>query len=141
MLKVLKVVTDEQIQDAFNVRTKVFVEEQNVPSELEIDELEAEAAHFVLYNEGLPKGAGRFRVVDNYGKIERICVLKDQRKSGAGVLIMNAIEGYAKSFPLNLLKLNAQISAIPFYEKLGYTVVSSEFLDAGIPHKTMEKHI
>lgn len=141
MLKVIQVVSDEQIQDAFNVRTKVFVDEQNVPFELEIDEFEAESAHFVLYNGDLPIGAGRFRRVDNYGKVERICILKEYRKSGAGARIMNTIEDYAKSFPLTILKLNAQIYAIPFYEKLGYSVVSDEFMDAGIPHKTMEKSI
>lgn len=138
-MQVIKAVTDEQLQDAFNVRTTVFVNEQKVPAELEIDDLEKEATHFVLYDGEHPVGAGRFRQVDHFGKVERICVLREYRKHGAGMSLMRAIEDYAKDFDLGSLKLNAQISAIPFYEKLGYTVVSDEFMDAGIPHKAMEK--
>lgn len=135
--------TDEQMEDAFYVRTKVFVEEQNVPSELEIDEHENESAHFVLYDEDAPVGAGRFRIVDGKGKVERICILPAYRKTGGGIRVMNAIEDYAKGQgqELQTLKLNSQTYAIPFYEKLGYHVVSEEFLDAGIPHRTMEKDI
>lgn len=54
---------------------------------------------------------------------------------------MDAIEQYATQQDVHVLKLNAQTHAIPFYEKLGYKVISEEFMDAGIPHKTMEKRI
>ncbi|MBS4198707.1 GNAT family N-acetyltransferase [Bacillus sp. FJAT-49732] len=140
-MNVVKVSTETQLQDAYNIRNKVFVEEQKVPYELEIDEFEPHSDHFVLYSEGTPIGAGRFRVLDGKGKIERICVLSLNRGSGAGKIIMGAIEDHAKESGIVILKLNAQTYAIPFYEKLGYTVVSDEFLDAGIPHKTMEKII
>jgi len=109
--------------------------------EEEIDQFENEATHFVLYNESSPIGAGRFRIVDGFGKVERICVLKDSRKSGAGKVIVNGIEKFAEDKGLKKLKLNAQTHAIPFYSQLGYEVVSEEFLDAGIPHKTMIKKI
>lgn len=136
------IVSDKnQLEDAFSVRKKVFVEEQMVPLEEEIDQFEDTATHFVLYKEGKPTGAGRFRVVDGYGKVERICVLKEARKSGAGKEIMKQIEKFATDKGLEKLKLNAQTHAIPFYEGLGYEVVSDEFLDAGIPHKTMIKKI
>lgn len=138
-MRVVKVENEEQLKHAYNVRMKVFVEEQKVPAELEIDELEGEATHFVLYDGEQPAGAGRLRFVDHYGKVERICVLSEYRKNGAGLQIMNAIEDYARSLDIHTFKLNAQVYAIPFYEKLGYQVVSEEFLDAGIPHKTMEK--
>lgn len=138
----LKLVTnDEELEDAYNVRKVVFVDEQNVPVEEEIDHLESESKHFVLYDNEEPIGAGRFRTVDEYGKVERICVLKEKRNSGAGNIIMKGIEQFAKSDGVKKLKLNAQTQAIPFYEKLGYEVVSEEFLDAGIPHKTMVKKI
>lgn len=140
-MNVVKVSTETQLHDAYNIRNKVFVEEQKVPYELEIDEFEPHSDHFVLYSEGTPIGAGRFRVLDGKGKIERICVLSLNRGSGAGKIIMGAIEDHAKESGIVILKLNAQTYAIPFYEKLGYTVVSDEFLDAGIPHKTMEKII
>lgn len=130
---------ERQLEDAFSVRKTVFVEEQQVPIEEEIDQFEEEATHFVLYRDGAAIGAGRFRVVDGYGKVERICVLKEARGSGAGKELMNQIEKFAVDKGLDKLKLNAQTHAIPFYAGLGYEVVSEEFLDAGIPHKTMVK--
>ena len=131
----------QELEDAFTVRKIVFVEEQNVPVEEEIDQFEDEATHFVMYHEGLPIAAGRFRAVDGYGKVERICVLKEARKTGAGKKIMDGIENYASQQDIQKLKLNAQTHAIPFYAGLGYEIVSDEFLDAGIPHKTMIKNI
>jgi len=140
-LKVIQTRDLNQREDAYSVRTTVFVGEQNVPPALEIDELEDEAVHFILYNEEQkPCGAGRFRTVGEFGKVERICVLKEARGNGAGHLIMDAIEQHAKTIDgLSTLKLDAQLHAIPFYEKRGYEVISGEFLDAGILHKTMTK--
>lgn len=135
------VTNDQELEEAYRIRKVVFVDEQNVPIEEEIDDLESESTHFLLLNNEDPIGAGRFRTVDGYGKVERICVLKDKRKGGAGKAIMMGIEEFAKSKGIKKLKLNAQTQAIPFYSRLGYEVVSEEFLDAGIPHKTMEKYI
>ncbi|MBT2639255.1 MULTISPECIES: GNAT family N-acetyltransferase [unclassified Bacillus (in: firmicutes)] len=139
----VKIVNNEQeLADAFEVRKAVFIHEQNVPEEEEIDQFESDSVHFVLYDDkGKAAGAGRFRVLDGIGKVERICVLKENRKTGAGVAVMNKIEEYAKSQGISTLKLNAQTHAIPFYSRLGYETVSEEFMDAGIPHKTMKKSI
>jgi predicted GNAT family N-acyltransferase len=133
---------DQELADAFEVRKTVFIHEQNVPEEEEIDQFESDSVHFVLYNDNRKAvGAGRFRVLDGIGKVERICVLKENRKTGAGVAVMNKIEEYAKTQGIPTLKLNAQTHAIPFYSRLGYETVSEEFMDAGIPHKTMKKSI
>ncbi|MGA5688107.1 GNAT family N-acetyltransferase [Cytobacillus pseudoceanisediminis] len=140
-MEVRVVSSEQELHDAFSVRKQVFINEQNVPEEEEIDQFEDEAVHFVLYNNGMPAGAGRFRTVDGNGKVERICVLKDNRQSGSGKAIMDKIEEHAKKQGLPALKLNAQTQAIPFYEKLGYQVISEEFMDAGIPHRTMKKTI
>lgn len=140
-MEVKIVETEQELADAFDVRRIVFIHEQNVPEEEEIDQYESDAVHFVLYDNGKAAGAGRFRVLDGIGKVERICVLKENRKTGAGVAVMNKIEEYAKAQGITTLKLNAQTHAIPFYSKLGYDTVSEEFLDAGIPHKTMKKMI
>lgn len=139
----VKIVNNEQeLADTFDVRKTVFIHEQNVPEEEELDQFESDSVHFVLYDDyGKAAGAGRFRILDGFGKVERICVLKENRKTGAGVAVMNKIEEYAKSQGVSTLKLNAQTHAIPFYSKLGYETVSEEFLDAGIPHKTMKKLI
>lgn len=132
----------QQLEEAFAIRKKVFVEEQNVSLEEEIDQYEEDAIHFLLYNDQeQPIGAGRFRVIDELGKVERICILSEQRGTGAGKHIMESIEAYAHETGINKLKLNAQTHAISFYEKLGYEIVSEEFLDAGIPHRTMVKQM
>ena len=137
----IRIVTDQQLDDAFFVRKAVFIDEQQVAVEEEIDEYEDCSVHFVLYNDqNEPIGAGRFRELDGYGKVERICVLPTYRQSGAGHKIMKAIEEYASQHGFQKLKLNAQTHAIPFYEKLGYHIISEEFLDAGIPHRTMVKN-
>jgi len=141
-VEVIVVKTDKELEDAFFVRQTVFVKEQNVPVEEEIDEFEKDSIHFVLYDDNKePVGAGRYRIFAEYGKVERICILSTNRKGGAGKAVMNKIEEYALSNGAPALKLNAQTHAIPFYSKLGYEVISEEFLDAGIPHRTMIKKL
>ncbi|WP_340640474.1 GNAT family N-acetyltransferase [Bacillus atrophaeus] len=131
----------EQMKDAFYVRKEVFVKEQNVPVEEEIDELENESEHIVVYDGDQPVGAGRWRLKEGLGKLERICVLKSHRSSGVGVIIMQALEKAAEARGVSGFILNAQTQAVPFYEKQGYKVSSKEeFLDAGIPHLQMIKY-
>ncbi|WP_018664532.1 GNAT family N-acetyltransferase [Heyndrickxia acidiproducens] len=132
---------EKEMEDAYNIRKTVFVKEQRVPLEEEIDEFENDCTHFVLYDGEDPAGAGRFRIAGGAGKVERICILSRYRGKGAGRILMLAIEDFAQKQGVSHLKLNAQVHAIPFYEKLGYTITSGEFLDAGIPHKAMEKSI
>jgi predicted GNAT family N-acyltransferase len=131
--------TDSELHDAFSIRRTVFVHEQNVPEELEIDEYEDDSTHFILIDGVKTVGAGRFRVIDGIGKVERICVLPEARGTGAGKEIMLGIEQFAKKQLITSLKLNAQTQAIPFYERLGYEIISDEFMDAGIPHRAMKK--
>ncbi|UOE93124.1 GNAT family N-acetyltransferase [Alkalihalobacillus sp. LMS39] len=138
-MNVVVVKDEEQLQDAYHIRTVVFVEEQKVPIEEEIDQYEQEATHFVMYDQNQPVGAGRLRHVDGMAKIERICILPNYRKTGAGKVLMEKIEEVAKELHVTEAKLNAQIQAEGFYKKLGYLTVSGQFLDAGIPHVTMKK--
>lgn len=140
----MKIVSsEEERQHAYYVRHTVFVGEQNVPPELEIDDLEEQATHFVLYNSEItPLGAGRCRQVNESLKAERICVLKEFRKTGAGELIMNKIEELAKEQGIKKVKLSSQTHAERFYQKLGYERVSDNiYMDAGIPHVDMVKQI
>lgn len=141
ILEVIIAKTEKEMEDAYYVRRTVFIDEQQVPEEEEYDEFEQDSVHFVLYDHNKPVGAGRYRVFDEYGKVERICILKENRKGGSGKTIMKKIEEYAIQNGAPALKLNAQTHAIPFYAKLGYEVVSEEFLDAGIPHRAMIKKI
>src|SRR5699024_3191078 len=102
---------------------------------------ENEAIHFIGYENEKPIAASRLRWVDDYGKLERICILKEYRGQSYGTKIIKTMEeevtkkGYTKTM------LNAQTRAVKFYQRLGYKIVSDEFLDAGIPHVTMIKQL
>ncbi len=126
--------TEKQLNDAFFVRKEVFVKEQHVPEEEEIDQFEDTSEHIVIYDGGQPVGAGRWRLKDGHGKLERICVMKSHRSLGVGAIIMQALEKAAAAKGAGSFILHAQTQAVPFYEKQGYRVTSGEeFLDAGIP--------
>jgi predicted GNAT family N-acyltransferase len=141
-LEVRKAITKEQLEDAYKVRRAVFVHEQQVPEEEEIDQFEDESVHVVLYDDNeQPVGAARIRMIDNIGKLERICVLSSSRKKGAGMLLVNKLEEIAASQGIKKFKLNSQTHAISFYERLGYKTVSDVFMDAGTPHVTMIKEL
>lgn len=132
--------TEKQLNDAFFVRKEVFVKEQHVPEEEEIDQFEDTSEHIVIYDGGQPVGAGRWRMKDGHGKLERICVMKSHRSLGVGAVIMQALEKAAAAKGADSFILHAQTQAVPFYEKQGYRVTSGEeFLDAGIPHLEMIK--
>ncbi|AMQ73622.1 MULTISPECIES: GNAT family N-acetyltransferase [Bacillus amyloliquefaciens group] len=132
--------TEKQLNDAFFVRKEVFVKEQHVPEEEEIDQFEDTSEHIVIYDGGQPVGAGRWRMKDGHGKLERICVMKSHRSLGVGAVIMQALEKAAAAKDADSFLLHAQTQAVPFYEKQGYRVTSGEeFLDAGIPHLEMIK--
>ncbi|QCR31606.1 GNAT family N-acetyltransferase [Lysinibacillus sp. SGAir0095] len=142
MYQINIVKNEKDLALAFSVRKKVFVEEQGVPEHLELDEHDSTSIHFIVQDQDHPIGAARLRKLDEtIGKVERVCVLEPFRGKKLGILIMEKIEEYAKELGIKKLKLNAQSYAIPFYEKLQYTTTSPEFLDAGIPHRAMEKLI
>ncbi|SDL97307.1 GNAT family N-acetyltransferase [Sediminibacillus halophilus] len=140
-MQVKQVETETEQKQAYHVRNTVFVEEQKVPAELEIDELEKEAIHFVGYEDEIPVAASRLRFVDPYGKLERICVLKEYRGRSFGSQIIKAMEAAIREHGFQKSKLNAQTHAEDFYQSLGYQTVSGEFMDAGIPHVTMVKEL
>lgn len=132
----------EDYENALSVRRVVFVEEQQVPIELEIDNYEEASTHFVAYDdEHLPVGAGRLRSKGDWAKVERICVLKDRRREHIGEAIMERLEEVARKEGFKRLSLNAQTHAQKFYEKLGYQVTSELFYEAGIPHVEMRKDL
>lgn len=142
MLQIKLAVTEEEKELAFSIRRKVFVEEQGIPLHLEIDEHDATATHFIILEDETPIAAARLRETElNVGKVERVCVLPEHRGKHLGVRVMEALENHAKNLGWNKLKLHAQSYAVPFYEKLRYIVTSPEFIDAGIPHRAMEKEL
>lgn len=126
--------------DALAIRYQVFVDEQHVPADLEIDELEDLSLHLVLYEASEPIATARiYKLANDTYKVQRVAVLKEHRTSGIGTILMKEIEKKAKMHKIAKLTLGSQNSAIPFYEKIGYKISSDEFMDAGIPHHSMIK--
>ncbi|WP_181686092.1 GNAT family N-acetyltransferase [Halorhabdus salina] len=127
-------------EDAYEVRFAVFVEEQGVDPDIEIDEHEDEAVHFVAYADDDPVGAARLREPEaGLGKIERLAVLESHRGNGLGEALMDAVEREARDRELTTLTLHGQLRVAEFYEYLGYDRVNEEFMEAGIPHVEMTK--
>jgi predicted GNAT family N-acyltransferase len=133
----------EELDNAFFIRKKVFVEEQQVPPELEIDEHENHSEHFVAYNEQhIPVGAGRLRPLSNTeAKVERICVDQCERGNTLGAQIMQVLEKAAQEKGIQTLLLHSQDHAERFYQRLGYQTISEPFDEAGIIHVKMKKEL
>lgn len=121
-----------------SVRHEVFVKGQNVPEELEIDGLDDRCSHILALADGKPVGTAR---LTPDGHIGRVAVLREFRQYGIGREIMKQIEEIAFETGFDRVELSAQLHAIPFYEKLGYTTCGEVFLDAGIEHRHMKKSL
>lgn len=120
------------------VRGKVFMQEQKVPKELEWDGEDAGATHFIAMDGR--KAVGTARLLTN-GHIGRMAVLKEYRKRQIGTELLKHCEKWAKAMGKRKVFLHAQKHAIPFYMHHGYKVTSDFFMDADIPHKSMEKEL
>jgi predicted GNAT family N-acyltransferase len=149
--RVVRLAADRADKDAaLAVRYDVFVTEQNVPEDLELDEHDETADHFVAYDDELPVGAGRL-VVEPPGfaaadpalgpvaHLGRLAVRPDARGTALGVALVRAIEDRAAERGLRVVALSAQTHALGFYERLGYAAYGEEFDDAGLPHRWMSR--
>jgi predicted GNAT family N-acyltransferase len=124
--------------DAFLVRQEVFIREQKVPAELELDEFDPSAVHALAYQGSCCIGTGR--LVDLGGgqsQIGRMAVLAQFRNQGAGRRILERLVNLAQSQSTESIVLHSQIYAIPFYEKLGFQAQGATYDEAGIAHRNM----
>lgn len=117
------------------VREQVFITEQQVPIDLEWDELDEAAQHLLALNHaGEPIGCAR--LLDN-GSIGRMAVLKAWRGRGIGTALLNMAVAIHQQQGVQAIQLSAQMHAINFYEKAGFVVCSQPYLDANIMHVDM----
>ena len=123
-----------------SVRLAVFVEEQSVPLELEMDDRDECCLHVLALDGQRPVGTGRIDFAKD-GKVGRVAVLKSERRQGIGTLLMQALEAAARQQNCPQIWFHAQTSAISFYEFLGYTAEGEIFFEANIPHRTMRKQL
>lgn len=118
------------------IRSKVFVEEQNVPKDLEWDGLDEEAHHFLAINSaGVRVGCARLLPT---GQIGRMAVLKEMRGQQIGNRLLDACIEKAKNLGFDRVFLHAQTQAEGFYRKAGFLPSGDRFLEAGIDHQAMD---
>ena len=146
-LKIRTVVTQSDMDDALSVRRAVFIEEQQVSEDEEIDEHDrdggwlGDVVQMTGYIDSKPVVTGRLMAEsapEADAHIGRVAVLKELRGKGYGKQLMLALHEQGRKRGVRRLTLGAQLHAIPFYESLGYTVSGDVFLDAGIEHRRMD---
>ncbi|GGZ35993.1 N-acetyltransferase [Echinicola pacifica] len=143
-LVVEKIQNKETLQQAFDIRQKVFVEGQNVAAEEEYDEFEESSVHFLARINGTPVGTARYRKTTNGVKLERFAVLEDARGKGVGQGLMNGvIEDIQANFlpDKTYLYLHAQLHAVPLYAKFKFQQVGDIFSECDILHYKMERYL
>ncbi|MFF3766789.1 GNAT family N-acetyltransferase [Streptomyces sp. NPDC001922] len=151
---VIRVAGEADRERCFAVRREVFVREQGVPEEVELDAYDADAVHLLAEGPDGPLGTARVlhgAAVDRkYGAsgvdgsttaaLGRLAVRGAARGTGLGAALVRAVEEQARLLGLGGVHLEAQTSALVFYEKLGYTAHGPVFDEgSGIPHQAMHK--
>lgn len=134
MIKVQPVSWLSYQKELIDIRTKVFIEEQSCPPEVEWDEFDKTCKHFIAYQNGIVLGCGRLM---QSGQIGRMAVYKHARGSGVGGEILSTIIRYCQANDIEDIKLNAQTYAIGFYQRYGFEAYGDIYIEAGIPHQPM----
>jgi predicted GNAT family N-acyltransferase len=117
------------------IRTEVFVKEQNVPAELEIDGMDNDSYHFLAtLTDGTHVGTARLM---KSGQIGRMAVLEPYRNAGIGQKLLVSAIAKAQTLGIAEIFLHAQVHALDFYMRNGFEAFGSEFDDAGISHRAM----
>ena len=128
--------SESERAQAFDVRRRVFIEEQGVDAALEHDQHDATCEHLIAFVDGSVAGAARFRRTERGVKLERVAVLAQHRGHGVGsALVRDAIPRLPAQTELYI---HAQCSALAFWERMGFVAEGPEFLEAGIRHRVMQ---
>lgn len=144
--QVKRVSSKEEWEKAYDIRLKVFVQEQSVPQENELDDLDPECIHWIVCKEN-GQAVGTLRLyVDKMdprkGKLGRMAVLKEYRRLGIGKMLIGELVEYATQTNLSKITCHSQEYIQDFYKSCGFKVESQEiFMEEGIPHVLMSKII
>jgi predicted GNAT family N-acyltransferase len=120
------------------IRFTVFVEEQRVPAEIELDDMDARCLHAVAFEASVAVGTARL-LPD--GHIGRMAVLGDWRGRGIGSRMLQVLVEHARRRGDREVALSAQVHAVPFYRAHGFVEEGAEYLEAGIRHQGMRKRL
>lgn len=127
---------NEARADAERIRMTVFVEEQRVPPEIEMDDKDAACVHALAYLDGRAVGTGRL-LPD--GHIGRMAVLREWRAAGVGSAILERLVDEARRRGMREVVLSAQTHALGFYARHGFAPMGAVFEEAGIAHQAMRR--
>ena len=131
-----------ELKSALKVRRQVFVEEQGIPQDLELDEYDREAMHMVVKNKKKVIGTARIRFMPaGQAKLERMAVLIDFRGRGIGRGIISFIIEELRTRQKRQVLLHAQYPVVNFYKSCGFEVSGLPFLEAGKKHIKMLRSI
>lgn len=137
-LEILLVDWVKASKEAFFIRKAVFIDEQRVPEELELDADDLQAIHVLAKIDGLSVGTARLVAISkDQAQIGRMAVLDQYRGQGIGRQILEKLIQFAQEKDFTGLFLHSQVNAIPFYEKMGFKADGDIYDEAGIPHRNM----
>ncbi len=136
-VKIKRVSSQLELVQALTIRIRVFVQEQRVPAEIELDTDDQRAIHFLAIKSG--KAVGTARVVMRHGdaKIGRMAVLEAYRRKGVGAALLKRTIAAARRLHARRIYLHAQLAVTGFYERMGFRAVGRVFDEAGIAHRKM----
>ena len=136
------VTSDRELEEAFEMRREVFVEEQGISEDLVFDGHDGEALHMVVKDGQRVVGTARVLLLaDNQAKLERMAVLKPFRHKGIGRGIVSFLNEELRKRQLEQIILHAQYTVVAFYKSCGFEESGSPFWEAGLKHVKMQKRL
>ena len=138
MIEVREARDDAERAAAMAIRHAVFVDEQDVPPELEIDGLDDEATHLVAVRDGTVVGTCRLLAHGATVHLGRLAVDASARRQGIAGMLVQAADDWAREHGADRLLLSAQTNATGLYLAAGYIAVGKPYMEAGIEHVDME---
>lgn len=137
IVHVRQISSEEAKAQAFAIRMRVFVREQGVPPEIELDRDDRRAIHFLASVEGKAVGTARIVLRGGNAKIGRMAVVRSFRRKGVGARLLKRAVAAARHLGAQKIYLHAQVPVIGFYEMWGFVGAGPVFEEAGIPHRKM----
>ena len=136
-LKIKRASSQLELVQVFSIRIRVFVREQRVPAEIELDTDDQRAVHFLAIRSGTAVGTARVVMRHGDAKIGRMAVLKSYRRKGVGAALLKRAILAANRLHARRIYLHAQVAVTGFYERMGFCAVGRIFDEAGIAHRKM----
>lgn len=130
------------MQEAFEVRRQVFVQEQGISEDLVFDEHDKKALHVLVKDIKRVIGTARVQfLTDNQTKLERMAVLKHYRGKGIGREMLRFLDTVWKYKRIQQAIIHVQFEVVPFYKSCGFNELGSPFQEAGIKHTNMREQL